>query len=101
MSWLQATAFPFAAAGSWKNQWLPQARVELSATEFLPVAGKFGVEMRSPRLVSQPWVMASYSVVAELEVDQRPVGSAIPFQGAAFPGAAIGFEPHSNALSEG
>ena len=77
ISRLQATAFPFTAAGSGKNQWFPQVRVELSATEFLPVAGEFGVEMRSPRLVSQPRVMASYPVVAELEVEQRPVGSAI------------------------
>ena len=98
---LQATAFPFAAAGSGKNQRLPQARVELSAMEFLPVAGEFEVEKRSPWLVSQLLVMASHPVVAELEVDQWPEKSVIQFQGAAFPGAAAGFGTHSNALSEG
>ena len=76
----QATAFSFAAVGLGKNQRLPPARVELSVTEFLPVAGEFGVE---------------------LEVDQWPVRRAIQFQGAAFPGAAVGSEPHSSALSEG
>ena len=98
---LQATAFLFAAAGSGKNQRLPQARVELSATEFLPVAGEFGVETRSPWLASQPQVMASHPMVAELEVDQWSVRSAIQFQGAAFPGVTVGFGPHSYALSEG
>ena len=80
---------------------VPPARVELLVTEFLPVAGEFGVEMRASRLVSEPQVMASYPVVAELEVDQWPVRRAIQFQGAAFPGAAVGSEPHSSALSEG
>ena len=65
------------------------------------MAGEFEVEMRSPWLVSQPQVMASHPVVVEVEVDQWPVRSVIQFQGAAFPGAAVGFEPHSNALSEG
>ena len=77
---LQETAFFFAAAGLGKNQQFPPARVELSVTEFLPVAGEFGVE---------------------LEVDQWPVRRAIQFQGAAFPGAAVGSEPHLSALSEG
>ena len=52
-----------------KNQRLPQARVELSATGFLPVAVEFVVEKQSPWLVSQLLVTASHSVVAELEVD--------------------------------
>ena len=73
---LQAAAFSFAAAGLGKNQRFPPARVELSVTEFLPV-------------------------VPELEVDQWPVRRAIQFQGAAFPGAAVGSEPHSSVLSEG
>ena len=77
---LQATAFSFAAAGLGKNQRFPPARVELSVTEFLPVAGEFGVE---------------------LEVNQWPGRRAIQFQGEAFPGAAVGSEPHSSALSEG
>ena len=78
----------------------PPARVELSVTEFLPVAGEFGVEMRASGLVSEPQAMASYPVVAELEVDQWPVRRTIQFQGAAFPDAAVGSEPHSSALSE-
>ena len=98
---LQAMAFPFAAAGSGKNQRLPQARVELSSTEFLPGAGEFEVKTRSPWLVSQPQVMAFHSGGAELEVDQGPVRNAIQLQGVVFPGAAVGFVPHSNALSEG
>ena len=96
---LQAAAFSFTAAGMVKNQRFPPARVELSVTKSLPVAGEFGVEMRASRLVSEPQAMASHPVVAELEVDQWPVRRAIQFQGAAFPGAAVGSEPHSSALS--
>ena len=67
---------------------------------FLPVAVEFVVEKRSPWLVSQLLVTASHSVVAELEVDQWPGKSVIQLQGATFPGAAAGFRPHSDALSE-
>ena len=42
----------FAVAGLGKNQRFTLARVELSATGFLPVAEEFGVEMRASRLVS-------------------------------------------------
>ena len=59
----QATAFSFAAAGLGKNQRFPPARVELSVTEFLPVAGEFGVK---------------------LEVDQWPVRRANPVPGSGF-----------------
>ena len=80
---LQAAAFPFAVAGLGKNQQFLPARVELSVTEFLPVVGEFGVEMRASRLVSEPQAKAFYPAVAELEVDQWPVR-------AAFPDAAVG-----------
>ena len=66
---LQATVFPFAAAGSGKDQRLPQVRVELLATGFLPVSVEFVVEKRSLWLVSQLLATASPPVVAELEVD--------------------------------
>ena len=91
---LQAAAFPFAVAGMGKNQRFLPARVELSVTEFLPVVGEFRVEMRASRLVREPQAMASYTVVAELELDQWPVR-------AAFLGAAVGSEPHSSVPSEG
>ena len=97
----QVTAFSFAAAGLGKNQRFPPARVEPSVTEFLPVAGECGVEMQASRLVSQPQVMSSHFVAAELEVDQWPSRRAIQFQGTAFPDAAVGSEPHSSVLSEG
>ena len=100
ISWPQATAFPFTAAGSGKNQRLPQARVELSAMGFLPMAVKFVVEKRSPWLVSQLLLTASHSVVAELEVDQQPGKSVIQLQVATFPGTAAGSGLHSDALSE-
>ena len=58
---LQATAFPFAVAGLGKNQRFLPVRVELSVTEFLPVVGEFGVEMRASRLVSEPQAMACES----------------------------------------
>ena len=100
-SQFQAMAFPFAAAGSGKNQRLPWVRGEFSATVFPPVAAKFEAERRIPWLASQLRVMVFPSVVTELEADQRSVESAIQLQATTFPFAATGFGPHSDGLSEG
>ena len=75
-------------------------RVELSAAVFPSAAVKFAAERRLPGLVSQRLVTGFPSVVAELEVDQRSGKSAIQLQVATFPCAAVGFGPHSDALSE-
>ena len=100
ISQLQATAFPFAAAGFGKNQQLPWVRGEFSATVFPPVAANFEAERRFPWLVSQLLVTVFPSVVTELEVDQRSVESAIQLQATTFPFAAASFGLHSDGLSE-
>ena len=100
-SQLQATAFPFAAAGFGKNQRLPWVRDEFSATVFPPVAAKFEAERWFSWLASQLLVTVFPSVVNELEADQRSVESAIQLQATTFPFAAAGFGPHSDGLSEG
>ena len=101
ISQLQATAFPFVAAGFGKNQRLPWVRGEFSARVFPPVAAKFEAERRFPWLASQRLVSVFPSVAAELEVDQRSVESKIQLQATTFPFAAAGFGPHSDELSEG
>ena len=101
ISQFQATVFPFAAAGSGKNQRLPWVRGEFSATVFPPVAAKFEAERRFPWLASQLLATVFPSVVTELEEDQRPVESAIQLQATSFPFAAAGFGLHSDGLSEG
>ena len=101
ISRLQATAFSFAAAGLGKNQRSLPARVELSVPESPLVAGEYGGKMRASRSVSQPQVVAFYSVAVELEGGQLHPRKSIQFQGVAFPEAAAGSEPHSSVLPGG